>query len=62
MNLVEKDIVEFEIGVYSGAVTNIVALQREGSLMTQDFPHGVCIFSMHLCGFSLGTPLASSYS
>lgn len=62
MNVVEKDTVEFETGVYSGAVTNTVASQREGSLMTQDFLRGVCIFSMHLCGFSLGTPSASSYS
>lgn len=58
MNLAEKDIAEFEIGVYSGAVTNIDALQQEASLMTQDFPP--C--GVHLCGFSLGTPLASSYS
>ncbi|KAI3366798.1 hypothetical protein L3Q82_009459, partial [Scortum barcoo] len=56
---------EFQKGQHSGVVVSTVASQQEGSgfnpWLRQALLCGVCMFSLCLRGFSLGTP-ASSHS
>lgn len=54
----------FQLGLHSGTVGSTAALHQEGlsfESLAGVFQHVVCLFSLCMCGFHLGSP-ASSHS